>query len=234
MSTHDTQALLGNEREGDSHVTNDLDPNDTSRNAAWDSDPTRAHVRRFLTSKAGHYAVLLLVSLDVTCIFADFLISLYICEQWCGKDLDATKPLVQSQEALGIVSLVFSCLFMAELIASVWAFGLKYAFHHITAKLDKTDRCGSYFKSKFHCFDAAVILAGFVIDVCLKGVLEEAGSIVVALRLWRVFKIIEEFSSGAEEEMNALSERAERLKAENDQLKRELMAFKANSSGRGG
>ena len=24
----------------------------------------------------------------------------------------------------------------------------------------------SFFKSKFHCFDAAIIVAGFVIDVC--------------------------------------------------------------------
>ena len=47
----------------------------------------------------------------------------------------------------------------------------------------------SYFKSKFHCFDAFVIVAGFVVDVCLKGILEEIGSIVVVLRLWRVFKV---------------------------------------------
>ena len=31
----------------------------------------------------------------------------------------------------------------------------------------------------------------------LKDVLEEAASIVVILRLWRVFKIVEEFSAGA-------------------------------------
>lgn len=132
MSTHDTQALLENERQGGSHVANDLDPDHVRRNGIWDLDSMAAHVRRFLTSKPGHYAVLLLVSLDVTCIFADFLISLFICEQRCGKDLDATETLAQSQEALGIVSLVFSCLFMAELIASVWAFGLTYASpsHH--------------------------------------------------------------------------------------------------------
>ncbi len=47
------------------------------------------------------------------------------------------------------------------------------------------DDCARFFKSWFHCFDATVILAGFVIDVCLKNVLEEAGSIVIVLRLWR-------------------------------------------------
>ena len=32
----------------------------------------------------------------------------------------------KAQEVLGILSLVFSCLFMLELIASVWAFGRTY------------------------------------------------------------------------------------------------------------
>ena len=56
-----------------------------------------------------------------------------------------------------------------------------------------------YFRSWFHCLDATVIIAGFVVDVSLKGVQEEAGSLIVALRLWRVFKIIEELSAGAQE-----------------------------------
>ena len=54
------------------------------------------------------------------------------------------------------------------------------------ARLSDTDQIERYFQSWFHCFDATIILAGFIIDVCLKGVLEEAGSIVVILRLWRV------------------------------------------------
>lgn len=87
--------------------------------------PARKQTRRFLESKYGHYAVLLLVSLDVGCIFADFLISLYICDQNCGKGKDANKSLPEAQDTLGIVSLIFSCLFMLELVASVWAFGLQ-------------------------------------------------------------------------------------------------------------
>ena len=88
-------------------------------------NPTRSRVQRFLTSKAGHYAVLVLVSLDVSCIFADFLISLFICEHSCKSGKDASKGLEDAQDALGIVSLVFSCLFMAELLASIWAFGTR-------------------------------------------------------------------------------------------------------------
>ena len=38
----------------------------------------RNSLQRFLTSKWGHYSVILLVSLDVSGIFADFLISLHM------------------------------------------------------------------------------------------------------------------------------------------------------------
>ena len=56
----------------------------------------------------------------------------------------------------------------------------------------------------------------------LKGVLEEVGSLVVTLRLWRVFKIIEELSAGAEEQMEPLQERLEVLEKENGELLKEI------------
>jgi voltage-gated hydrogen channel 1 len=84
-----------------------------------------------------------------------------------------------------------------------------------------TDESDSYFKSAFHCFDAAVIIAGFVIDIVLRGPHEEAGSLVVVLRLWRVFKIIEEFSTGANDEMEGLYEHIDKLKEENESMRGE-------------
>lgn len=61
--------------------------------------------------------------------------------------------------------------------------------------------------------------------------LEEAGSIVVILRLWRVFKIVEEFSAGASEQMDILTELNEKLEKENTDLKRELKTLKADRDG---
>ena len=61
--------------------------------------------------------------------------------------------------------------------------------------------------------------------------LEEAGSIVVILRLWRVFKIVEEFSAGASEQMDILTELNEKLEKENSDLKRELKTLKADQDG---
>ncbi|ETI21826.1 hypothetical protein G647_05895 [Cladophialophora carrionii CBS 160.54] len=166
----------------------------------------RHNLQRFLSSKWGHYFVIVLVAADISCIFADFLVSLHMCEHGgdTGFDLYAWR---QVNQVLGYMSLVFSCLFMAELLGSVFAFG----FH--------------YFATPFHAFDALVIIAAFAfaIDLVLRaGPLEEAGSIVVVLRLWRIFKIIEEFSSGAEEDQLAeLQERIETLEKQKDDALKE-------------
>ncbi|KAI9734966.1 MAG: hypothetical protein M1834_002048 [Cirrosporium novae-zelandiae] len=168
---------------------------------------SRHNVQVFLTSKTGHYCVLLLVGFDVSCIFADFLIKLFQCEKKRGGE-----GFEEAQSILGTVSLVFSCLFMLELLASVWAFGF------------------IYFKSMFHCFDATVIVAGFIIDVVLKGIIEEVGSLVVVLRLWRVFKIIEELSAGAAEQLDTLDERIEQLEQEKETLKREVESLRRRNT----
>ena len=51
------------------------------------------------------------------------------------------------------------------------------------------------------------------------------------LRLWRVLKIIEELSAGAEERMDSLAERVEHLQMENKELKKELASGRANGNG---
>ena len=86
-----------------------------------------------------------------------------------------------------------------------------------------------YFKSKFHCFDALVITASFVVDVLLRGVIEEVASLIVVLRLWRVVKIIEELAAGAQEEMDGLYERVADLEKQNGELKEELQRFKRSA-----
>jgi len=163
----------------------------------------RQRLQNFLSSKTQHYCVLTLVSLDLLGIFGDIFINLYTCEEG-----NPSPEWDQAREGLGIAGLVFSCLFMLELIMSVWAFGWRY------------------FESYFHLFDGTVILAGFIVDVLLKGTLEEIASLVVILRLWRFFKIIEEFSVGAQEQMDGLEERIEMLETENRNLKDQLVKIK--------
>lgn len=82
-----------------------------------------------------------------------------------------------------------------------------------------------YFHSWFHCFDALVITAAFVLDVVLRGVREEAASLIVVLRLWRVFKIIEELSVGAQEQVEELQVKIEDLEKGKRELEAKIRQF---------
>ena len=192
-------------------------------NEATQFHQERNQVQRSLTSKAGHYAVMLLVALDVSCSFADFLITMYVCEHR-GR----AKEWQMTRDVLGIFSTMFSCLFMVELLASVWAFGFPsvtlefFSFpHFLLSSTTDISSISRYFKSRFHCFDAAVIVAGFIIDVTLHGISKEVGVLVIVLRFWRVFEIIEELSAASEEQIDILSNQIDELQTERNDLKRE-------------
>lgn len=80
----------------------------------------RGRVQKFLSSRTQHYTVLGLVACDLLGIFADIIINLYQCDQGEGSTSAVWDDV---REGLGIAGLVFSCLFMLELLLSVWAFG---------------------------------------------------------------------------------------------------------------
>ena len=85
----------------------------------------------------------------------------------------------------------------------------------------------SYFNNAFHIFDALVIITAFVIDLVLRaGPVEEAGSLVVVFRLWRVFKIIEEFSSGAEDQLSELQEKFDDLQRQKEDVMKQNQELK--------
>jgi hypothetical protein len=67
-----------------------------------------------------------------------------------------------------------------------------------------------------------VILVAFVIEITLHGMEEEFGSLVVVLRLWRVFQIIEELRSASEDTMEEYEDEIKRLRQENASLKQRL------------
>ena len=67
------------------------------------------------------------MTLDIAGIFASFLIDLHICEHSGEKGFER-RPWVRSEEVIDAFSLMFSCLFMAELLGSVFAFGFAYVF----------------------------------------------------------------------------------------------------------
>jgi hypothetical protein len=75
-----------------------------------------------------------------------------------------------------------------------------------------------------------VITAAFVLDIALRGISEEAASLIVILRLWRVLKIIEELSVGAQEQMEDLQERIVDLEKGNKELQAEISRLEAQTT----
>lgn len=67
-----------------------------------------------------------------------------------------------------------------------------------------------------------MILVAFIIQVSLRGMEEEVGSLVIILRLWRVFQIIEELKSASEDTMEQYEKEIERLRQENSSLRKRL------------
>ncbi|KAH8196860.1 hypothetical protein TruAng_008973 [Truncatella angustata] len=174
----------------------------------------RRAAQKALSSKAKHWFILALIILDIAGILTDIFIALITCE--LGREGEPwVRPI---RDGLTSLSLVLSCLFLVELILSLWAVGPSY---------DRT-----YLSSKVTCFDAFVIVVGFVIDIVEHGdVVEEIASLVVILRLWRFVKIVDEFTLEASEQWDEVRERLEALEKENSELKEELRRYKQASDG---
>lgn len=89
----------------------------------------RQRLQAFFASKWGHYFVIILVGLDIACIFADFLIQMHVLEHTCRgvpEEGFRVKGWERALEVLGTMSLLFSGLFMGELVGSFFAFGPRY------------------------------------------------------------------------------------------------------------
>ncbi|KAK3331939.1 hypothetical protein B0T19DRAFT_89436 [Cercophora scortea] len=176
----------------------------------------RRQTKALLASRAKHYVILAFVTVDVAAILADIFIGLITCD--LGLEKEAWVE--EAKEALYFVGLIFSCLFLVELAVTVWAFGL------------------GFFQEWFHCFDAFVIIASFIIDIVARGVLEEIGSLVIMLRLWRLVKIVEELSVGAAERMEEIEGKVVDLERENTDLKTQIETMRdqywENRDGDGG
>ncbi len=97
----------------------------------------RDQAKVLLSSKTKHYVIMSLVALDVASILADILIALISCDM--GEEEEAWVEV--TREALHLVGLIFSSMFLVELLLTVWAFGLRY----VGAKIPRLGRRYWYF-----------------------------------------------------------------------------------------
>ncbi|KAG6039837.1 hypothetical protein E4U41_002040 [Claviceps citrina] len=183
-----------------------LEP-DTSR-LLHHTEHVRHSGRVLLSSRRKHFLVMSLVALDVMALLANIFIKLIACEMH-ENDEEWVKALTNGLERLG---LLFSSLFMVELAACLFSFGIRYL------------------ASWFHLFDALVIVLGFAIDIATRDLTESIGSFVVVLRLWRLAKISEEVVMGAAERLELMEQHLEELEHENTALKRQLSTEEQDSN----
>ena len=76
-----------------------------------------------------------------------------------------------------------------------------------------------FFQDWFHCFDALIIVASFSLDVITRGIIEELGSLIIILRLFRFVKIVEELGLGESERLEEMEAKMAELERENSDLK---------------
>ena len=124
MPSESSQPLLP--QNGTSHISNNNNNNNNNNESSAERNKRyyrvykscQGRVKEFLSSRAQHWTVLSLVSFDLLGIFADIIINLYQCDK---KETNEVWDDVR--DGLSIAGLVFSCLFMLELLLSIWAFG---------------------------------------------------------------------------------------------------------------
>ncbi|KAF6765108.1 hypothetical protein DFP72DRAFT_870129 [Ephemerocybe angulata] len=116
-------------------------------------------------------------------------------------------------EVLSHISLAITSLFLVEIPLTIWSLGVWWYWPF-----------GSITHAWLHLFDAAVIIATFVLEVVLRGKESEAASLLVILRLWRIIKLVTGVTVGAGELDEERAEELERNKEELEETKVQLAA----------
>ncbi|RXG47403.1 hypothetical protein VDGE_00075 [Verticillium dahliae] len=92
--------------------------------AALHEPQQRAQLPQLLSSRRKHMVVLILVALDVAALLANIFIELVECDRRNEK-LQRPAWTGNARQALTTAGLVFSSLFLLELVFCIVAFGLK-------------------------------------------------------------------------------------------------------------
>ncbi|KAF5357850.1 hypothetical protein D9756_001657 [Leucocoprinus leucothites] len=136
-----------------------------------------------IESRPTHLLVLFLLTVDVACVIAD------LGYGFLTRDCDnAHNHDPAWLGALAHVALVITAVFMVEIVLALFAFGPE--FYNPFGKIPL---------ATLHLFDAIVIITTFVLEVVLKGKVEEFAALLIILRFWRIIKLMEGVALGAGE-----------------------------------
>jgi hypothetical protein len=124
----------------------------------------RTKLGHIMESRVMHILVLILIVVDILCILAEIICSLF--------ELDKSHEEALALQILWYATMVITCLFVVEILAHFIAFGWRYFFlgrHWI-----------------LHSIDAIVIFTTIGLELGLRGKEREIAGLLILFRLWRV------------------------------------------------
>ncbi|KAI9446415.1 hypothetical protein H4582DRAFT_2124870 [Lactarius indigo] len=135
----------------------------------------REHVAEALESSTAHKFVITLIVIDAGCVLVDLAYTLLSSDCETSGAPGAPAWL----EVLSLISTVITTLFLIEIPLTVWSLGLEFYKPH-----------GQVPHASLHLFDATIIVTTFVLEVVLRGKERELAGLLIALRLWRLLKLV--------------------------------------------
>ncbi|KAF8350795.1 hypothetical protein F5887DRAFT_940932 [Amanita rubescens] len=182
----------------------------------------------FLESAVLHKIVITLIAIDAACVLADLSYTL-LTSSCTPEEPEAPVWL----EVLSHVSLAITSLFLIEIPLTLWSFGPRFY-----------NPLGDLPYASLHVFDALIIISTFSLEFLLKGRERELVGLLIALRLWRLVKLVGGVAVGAgelgEEEAKEFAETKKELakttaalravSEENETLKRKIAALEGRDS----
>ncbi|KAJ1564693.1 hypothetical protein HK096_006769 [Nowakowskiella sp. JEL0078] len=141
-----------------------------------ESELFKYKLEKLLSSHRTEIAIVSLVSLDIVIVIVELLISLFTTAE------DEKLYFGELIYWLSWVSVVILSIFVAEIIAKLYAFGFK-----------------RYTDDWLELFDAFVVIVSFTALLYFAGVDNEAASLVVFFRVWRVVRILSALGNHVEE-----------------------------------
>ncbi|GAA6017877.1 hypothetical protein JCM11491_001201 [Sporobolomyces phaffii] len=154
----------------------------------------RSRLAFVLETPAWHWTIIALSSLEFALSFSEILYDYLAasspchCTSTCTEPESLLKVLDASSLALTNVEVnpSVSGVFLVELPLDLFAFGPEYFLPGVP----------HWF---LHSFDAVVVVGAFVLSVGATGPFQSVASLLIALRLWRVLKLVASVEVGSEE-----------------------------------
>ncbi|KAJ7046675.1 hypothetical protein C8F04DRAFT_1061330 [Mycena alexandri] len=172
----------------------------------------RERTAEFLESSVLHKLVILLITIDATCVLVD--LGYAFLDEGCTPPEGPDAPVWLS--VLSHISLGITAFFLLEIPLTLWSLGARFY-----------NPWGRVPHAALHLFDAFIIITTFVLEVILKGKEQELAGLLIILRLWRLVKLVGGVSVGVGELGEEDAVRAAEAESQVEALKKENADLRA-------